>query len=157
MADWLAGQRITAERLRAGQGVWQPYTPSWTAATTNPSIGNGQIIGRWMQVGTTVDFMLRIVAGSTTSFGNGPYDFGLPVPPRSWGAGSNLGAVGQCVIQIDNHRYGFGVLLFSTGLVRVADSSTSGLGNNSAQNVGHDGHPWGDGDLLLLSGRYEVT
>lgn len=153
MADWLAGQRITAERLRAGQGVWQDYTPSWTASTINPTVGNGQLVGRYMRVGNTLDFMLRIVWGSTTSDGDGPYDFGLPITPRSWGAGSNLGGIAGCVIQINSNRYGLNVLLYSTGLVRIADNgaSTSGLGSS-----GYDGHSWADGDLLLMSGRYEV-
>lgn len=148
---WLAGQRITAERLRAEQGVWQDYSPSWVASTTNPSVGNGQLIGRWMRVGNTVDFMIRIVWGSTTTSGDGSYDFGMPIPPRSWGAGSNFGSVGQCVIQISSNRFGFGVMLFSTGLVRIADGSTSGLSAS-----GHNGVAWADGDLLLMTGRYEV-
>jgi hypothetical protein len=151
VADWLAGQRITAERLRAGQGVWQAYTPSWTASTINPIVGNGQLIGRYMRVGNTLDFMLRIVWGSSTNAGAGIFDFGLPIPPRSWGAGSNFGSVAQCVIQINGNRHGFGVMLFSTGLVRIADGSSSGLGAS-----GYGGQPWRDGDLLLLSGRYEV-
>lgn len=152
MTEWLAGQRITAERLRAAQGVWAEYTPTWEASSTDPDIGNGDLVGRWMQVGTTVDFMIRIVAGSTTTFGSGSYDFGLPVPPISLGAGSNFGGLANCVIEIGSgNRYGFGVMLFSTGLVRVADGSTSGLGGS-----GFDGESWGDGDLLLMSGRYEV-
>lgn len=151
MADWLAGQRITAERLRAGQGVWQPYTPTWTASTINPTIGNGQLVGRYVQVGNTVDFTIRIVWGSTTNAGAGPYDFGLPTPPTSWGAGSNFGGLAQCVIQISNNRFGFGVMLFSTGLVRIANGTSSGLGA-----AGHNGEPWRTGDLLMLSGRYEV-
>lgn len=57
---------------------WQTYTPSWTASTTNPTIGNGTIIGAWKQSGTRIDFMMNLQAGSTTTFGTGNYGFTYP-------------------------------------------------------------------------------
>jgi len=82
-----AADRITfndGTGLRAG--AWQTYVPTWTGSGSNPVIGNGSIIGRYTQIGRTVHFRIKIIAGSTTTFGSGTYDFGLPTS-REAGAG----------------------------------------------------------------------
>ncbi len=61
-----------------GGGAWQSYTPAWTASVTQPAIGNGVLTGRFLQIGKTVDVMVHILWGSTTSNGNGLYTFSLP-------------------------------------------------------------------------------
>lgn len=59
-------------------GAWTAYTPSWTASTTNPSLGNGTLIGRYQKIGRTVIFHVNLITGSTTSYGSGSYSFSLP-------------------------------------------------------------------------------
>ncbi|MFL4947474.1 hypothetical protein ACJ6WE_08890 [Streptomyces sp. MMS24-I31] len=59
-------------------GAWTAFTPSWTASTTNPSLGNGTLIGRYQKIGRTVFFHVNLITGSTTSYGSGAYSFGLP-------------------------------------------------------------------------------
>jgi len=59
-------------------GAWVSYTPTWTASTTNPAIGNGTITGFYTQIGKTVTAVIEVVAGSTTTFGSGRYSFSLP-------------------------------------------------------------------------------
>jgi len=62
-----------------------PCTPVWTnAGASQPAIGNGQMAGRWMQIGKLVVWDFTIFTGSTTVFGTGGFfTFGLPlgVPP----------------------------------------------------------------------------
>jgi hypothetical protein len=73
---------VTDDRVAAGLGAafpWTPYVPTWTAATTNPTIGNGSIVARYRQAGKSVHFRLSITGGSTTNGGSGSYTFGLPV------------------------------------------------------------------------------
>ena len=60
-------------------GAWQSYTPTWTASTTNPSIGNGSIVGRYLQIGKTCWFRAYLQFGTTTTAGSGNYSVGLPV------------------------------------------------------------------------------
>ncbi|MEU9466561.1 hypothetical protein AB0D78_07865 [Streptomyces avermitilis] len=60
-------------------GAWNSYTPTWTAATTNPAIGDGTLTGKYAVVGKVCHFTTFMVFGSTTTFGNGVYSFGLPV------------------------------------------------------------------------------
>ena len=59
-------------------GAWTAYTPTWTASTTNPVIGNGTITGSWVQFGKTIHFRATITPGSTTTFGAGAYSVSIP-------------------------------------------------------------------------------
>jgi len=59
-------------------GVWKDYTPVWTATTTNPSIGNGSLFGRYTIVGKTCTCNFNLTAGSTTTFGSGNWEFSVP-------------------------------------------------------------------------------
>ena len=62
-------------------GLWQSYTPVWTAATTNPVLGNGTLVGRYCQIGKTVWVKFRLTIGSTTTLGSGDWSISLPVGP----------------------------------------------------------------------------
>jgi len=54
------------------------YTPTWTATTTNPTLGNGTLTGSYMQVGNLIAFTISLAFGSTTSGGTGTWRFALP-------------------------------------------------------------------------------
>lgn len=64
---------------------WQSYTPGWLASTTDPSIGNGSLTGRYYQLGDMVWFNIQGKAGTTTTGGSGIYLFTLPVKMKSAG------------------------------------------------------------------------
>ena len=59
--------------------AWNTYSPTWTAASSNPSIGNGTITGRYKQIGKTVFVNVKISMGTTTTFGSGNWRISLPV------------------------------------------------------------------------------
>lgn len=59
-------------------GAWTSYTPTWTAGTTNPVLGNGTLVGLYQQFGKTIHYQINLTAGSTTTFGSGTYAFALP-------------------------------------------------------------------------------
>jgi hypothetical protein len=61
---------------------WSTYTPTWTAST-NPTIGNGTITGRYKLIGKTCLAAAQVTIGSTTTLGSGQYSISLPVAPRS--------------------------------------------------------------------------
>jgi len=67
----------TAQLTLAGQ--WTPYVPTWTGSITDPVIGNGSILGAYLQVGQLVIAKASIMMGSTTTFGLGNYNISLPV------------------------------------------------------------------------------
>lgn len=51
--------------------TWTAFTPTWTAATINPTLGNGSLIGRYHKMGRLVVFQITLTAGSSTSAGAG--------------------------------------------------------------------------------------
>ena len=58
---------------------WSTYTPAWTAASANPTLGNGGIGGRWRYTGPkTIDLGVTLTIGSTTTMGSGAWRFGIP-------------------------------------------------------------------------------
>jgi hypothetical protein len=88
---------------------WTTYTPTLTASTTNPVIGNGSITGRYMNTGATIFGEIRIIAG-TTGFnrGSGVYKVSLPTP----GVIENYQPVGQVVMRDE----GPGITYFGTAI-----------------------------------------
>lgn len=60
-------------------GLFISYTPTWTGALANPTIGNGTITGSYTQFGKLVIAEARIDPGSTTTFGSGTYSMTVPV------------------------------------------------------------------------------
>jgi hypothetical protein len=63
----------------ADANAWTTYSPAWTAAASNPSIGNGTLTGRYKQIGKTTFVYVKMQAGSSTTFGSGQWRFSLPV------------------------------------------------------------------------------
>jgi hypothetical protein len=62
---------------------WTAYTPTWTTDGTAPNIGNGTLSGRYKTVGKVVAFNIRVLMGTTTTYGSGNWRFGLPVNSQS--------------------------------------------------------------------------
>ncbi|HEX6274236.1 MAG TPA: hypothetical protein VFZ53_14445 [Polyangiaceae bacterium] len=82
----LTGGVFARGRTQA-DGVWTTYTPNWGSgsfgpATTQPTLGNGTLVGRKMYMGTTVFFGIQLTLGSTSTPGTGLYyTFTLPESP----------------------------------------------------------------------------
>jgi hypothetical protein len=75
---------------------WQNYFPVWTATTTNPTLGDGSLVGRYMNVGATIFGEIRLIAGVTGfNRGQGIYRISLPAP----GIVENFQPVGQVVMR----------------------------------------------------------
>lgn len=84
--SWVVGETVTAAMLNAEIrdqfnsmfDAWTPYTPSWTASTTNPVLGNGTLAGQYIKWGRTCTASVILTMGSTTTYGSGNYTFTLP-------------------------------------------------------------------------------
>lgn len=63
--------------------AWTSYTPTLTASTTNPTIGNSVWDAAYCKIGKTVHVRIKLTLGSTFSAGSGAYIFSLPVTPKS--------------------------------------------------------------------------
>jgi hypothetical protein len=60
-------------------GAWSAWTPTWT----NFTVGNGTVQSRYLQIGKTVSFELRVDFGSTTALTTTQAQFTLPVAANS--------------------------------------------------------------------------
>lgn len=140
-----AFESVTAQKIASGAitnaklstdpnelgAEWTPYTPVWTAAITNPSLGNGVIQGRYKQIGKTVFYNFILTPGSTSTFGSGFWKISLPVTGygagRLYGVGAGIAtgsAAGQqanviCyLVDVDN-------LVFDVGTARANVTATA--------------------------------
>jgi hypothetical protein len=69
--------------MTAAYGAWTSFTPTWTAATTNPSLGNGTLTSRWSRVGRTINWSGYFAVGTTSTGGSGAWQMSIPVPQVS--------------------------------------------------------------------------
>lgn len=83
---FLAGELPDADKftevsnfMTAETSVWTSYTPVWSSAATQPVKNNGTLTGRYRRMGKTIDALIVLVCGSTTTYGTGEWRFTLPV------------------------------------------------------------------------------
>lgn len=102
----LDGQEITGEKLGEYHDIlaavtdpWTDYSGllQWTAAVSNPVIGNGVILAKYIQVGKLVIYTGSITMGSSTTFGSSTWFVSLPVTPIATAAG-NTTYPGSCLL-----------------------------------------------------------
>ena len=134
------------------EGEWTGFTPTWTASSSNPSIGNGLIEGRYKIVGKTVQVWMMMTAGSTTTFGSGEYKISLPVTGRS---------LSQVVLNLVMRDEGSRLYnsLAHNGYTTSGSWTTSevtlfwdaGVVTNIAP------FTWASGDFFIVSGTYEAS
>lgn len=86
LPTWVAGEDILAEDLdtmtdvlSALSDAWTTYTVAWTSSGTQPAIGNGTLEGKYIQANKLAVVRIRLIMGSTTTFGTGQYFLSLPV------------------------------------------------------------------------------
>ena len=136
-------------------GVWKAHTVAWTA-TTNPAIGNGTIVARYVLFGTICILTVGIVAGSTTTFGTGNWKFSLPKACKNT-TGINFYGVAHLrkagtanyerICQIAPSLDANNVLFFN-------DPTP---GSNSLSLNSTTPFSWGDGDSLGFQIQYEFV
>lgn len=131
-------------------GGWEAYTPTWTASTTNPALGNGTLTGRYTVLGKTCVGSIYLLMGSTTTYGSGAWALGLPFTAASAGVRYS----GTWII-IDP-----GVANYSGTLFIVAWKNTiDGFIRDGYSNFFSATNPytWGSGDYLTVSFTYEIA
>ena len=150
--QWLTVGGIVGTDL----GKWQSYTPTWTAATTNPLIGNGTLTGRYIVIGKLCTYVLGLVMGSTTTYGSGDWAFSLPINAMNT-AGINFYGVAHLrksgtanyerIAQISPR--------ISTTVINMFTDPTPG--SNSANISATVPFTWGNGDSIGFEITYEVA
>lgn len=133
---------------------WSSWTPNWTAATTNPTLGDGALLSRYKRIGVTVFIFIRLTWGTTTNGGAGAWNFSLPFESQF----SNLGIPTLCYDNSGAQPYpAIARITTVTTVPRIyrigAHSSTGAIGHVSAT------HPftWASSDVLTISGTYTTA
>ena len=134
------------ERWSAYYASWTYYTPTWTSSSTQPTLGNGTLVGAYLQVGQAVFFRLRLQFGSSSSPGTGSYSFSLPtgLAPAFIQVAQGFIASADGVTRWPMSGY----LTTANGVERM------GVSNNIVG--GAVPLTWGAGDQVVLTGQYET-
>lgn len=143
---------VSWDPIAYGSG-WTSYTPTWSSSGTQPTLGNGTIVGRYSRFGKTIHFNTTLTIGSTSTAGTGNYRISLPaignadttteseVLCRSYDASATTAYMGQGVV---NATY----IQLQSGAV----GGSSAVANVSAT------APWvpAVGDIYKAWGTYEL-
>jgi len=136
--------------------VWQSYTPTWTAATTNPSIGNGTLTGRYVVIGKLCTYVLGLVTSTTTTYGSGDWAFSLPINAVNT-AGINFYGVAHIrkAGTANYERIAQIAPYLSTSVINLFIDPTQG--SNSTKISATVPFTWGNGDSIGFEITYEVA
>lgn len=158
---WLAGEIPTATTLnthirdnfKAIGDAWTAYTPTWTAATTNPTLGNGVAAGWYIQAGKLVIYTATITMGSTTTYGTGQYSISLPAAA----AAGRTHLSHDCEALIGGSAYPvFARIAASATTARLYCEATT-AGNPLRSLTASAPAAWASGSVLTVSGTYEAA
>lgn len=150
------GIQTTTLKLNGSQleTAWTAYTPSWTASTTNPTLGNGTLTGYYKQIGKTVFVRVKLDWGSTTSGGSGDWRFSLPVSAVE----SDTIQMPCSILDVGNDWYEGTVNGRYAGLTdRSAILALAQSGHKSQAVAATHPFNWGNGDSLQFNGSYEAA
>ncbi len=123
---------------------WTAYTPTWTAASVNPAIGNGTLNGRYLQIGKMVFVDIALTCGSSTTFGTGAYSFALPVT-----ASDTVGQTMTAMLTDSGTAfYGGRALLATTATLQITtEGSPTAVGTAAP-------FTWAQNDAIKITGFY---
>lgn len=109
--------------------AWTTYSVSWGAATTNPSLGNGSIAGRYFTIGKLVIVKVGLNLGTTSTLGSGAWSFNMPFTPASWLTGGFAFGTGAAMLNdssAGNQVPGTAYIINVAGVYRARIATASG-------------------------------
>lgn len=134
------------ERSRTvAMGEWTSYTPTWSAGTPSPSVGNGTLAGKYTKIGKTVFFWIRLAIGSTTTLGQPGYAWGFTIPTTPV---DDYHTGVYRALDAGVKWYGGVVQFTSGGIVYPLRDNGNGFTDNTPM-------AWNSGDGIYISGQYE--
>jgi hypothetical protein len=136
---------------------WQNYTPQWTANTTNPTLGNSAVTGRYIAVGSLIIGEIRVTAG-TIGFSRGSGTYFLSIPTLA--VIDNYQPLGQVVMRDE----GPGISYFGTCIFNQSNNSRVEMWMHSQASTFDEGAPaasetpfvFGANDKILVQFQYEA-
>lgn len=146
-ANWLDLLNVNFAEIGA---AWTTYTPTWTSTGTAPAVGNGQLSGASIKLGKTLFIRIKIVMGSTTTYGTGDYHFALPAATTG-GSSHQQQIHGKAYDQSADMNYIVAGFVNGTAYVELATHGTTGkLGQLSP-------FTWAQNDQIYINGVIELA
>lgn len=68
------------------------YTPTWTASTTNPTLGSSILAAKYIRIGKQCTYWGTLSGGSGISGGSGTWTMSLPFTAATWASSTILGS-----------------------------------------------------------------
>lgn len=156
-APFLAGHEPDSAELvthitnnfKALGDAWTSYNPTWGASGTAPALGNGTLVGAYMNTGKLCIARIFLTMGSTTTYGTGNYTISLPFTSA---VGAQWFPVGGCVC-----RDASGAATYFFGGFTASSTTVTG-GNDAASRLGQlVPFTWANTDTLAFSLSYETA
>lgn len=135
------------DSLVATNDPWTSFTPTWTSTGTAPVLGNGTLTGRYRQNGKTVDVVIVLTWGSTTTGGTATWIISLPV------AGKDANQILPCYLKdanVDANRRA-GVCPFNTTSNVTLYPGSGGVVTATTP------FTWQVSDVVIIEGTYEAA
>jgi hypothetical protein len=137
-------QQTLADIATALTGVWTSYTVTLSGSAGSPAIGDGTVTGKYRRLGKTVDVVIILTRGSTTTFGTGYPRFNLPA------TAANANHAGACTLQ-DVSANSFAAACHLESTTVVIPMSASGVVTNTVP------FTWATGDIIRITMTYEAA
>lgn len=158
-ANISASANIAFSKISGGSSTtltaWQSFTPTWT----NLSVGNGTLVAKYVQIGKTVHFRIKLIFGSTTSI-SGNVSVALPVTPNSDYVDTNTGIdVFISILDSGTNLYTGSVITNASGVLQLYTNNAASTNVNFAASNITSSNPmtWTTSDRLMLHGTYEAA
>ena len=134
---------------------WTDFTPKLTAITTDPTVGNGSIFGKYRRTGNSVEVAIRFIFGSTSTAGSGIWHFeDLPYIPTF----VEVVHVGALTISDAGTGWWSGICQTESNATTDQISMVVSDGSAAASQLTHaDPIVWADGDDLRLTLTYDTS
>jgi hypothetical protein len=146
-----AGHAPTADEidivLDEIEGLWA----TWSPTLTNLTLGNGTVLAKFVQTGSTVHYRFRFTLGTTSAVGTSP-QFTLPVAPADYVGPTILGDALLTDTGTTNRR-GYAQQNAGSTCDIIAFSTTG----TSAGITATSPHTWASTDVIAVVGTYEAA
>ena len=148
-----ASNALTASYVTPYEGAWISYTPNWTAASSNPVIGNGTIEGWYKVVGKTCFVRGNIAMGSTTTFGSGEWYVSMPF------TASHADAILMTANLLDNGSAWYNAVVNGAraGFNYKAPLQYQAVGGTANDVNATQPFTWANSDRFLWNGSFEIA
>lgn len=159
---WSTSEVVTAAMLnthiRDNQNAattWQSWSPAWTTGSTEPTVGNGSLTGRYCLAGDLCHFSLELSWGTTTAWGSGgTHKWSIPVTADASLIGSPIAVAWIVDGGVYYHCSSY---LNGTAAQISLMTHVDGQNHYSVVNPTVPSATMGSGDSIFINGTYEAA